>query len=413
MVTEANNRRFANRVLAYILALAVSADYLHRQVMAVILGPLAAEFTLNDKEMSWLPASYALAFVLGSLFLTFTVDRFGQRRMLAASLFGLGLFSVVSAMLSSYPVMLLSRALMGFSAALLAPAAQSMIGQYIDGGAKVKAVGLLSAASPFGLILGFGLWGIISGKLGWQWAVVSSGVLTLILGLVVWKNCPIEETSHRGEYSIAIMGRNVLDIFWIKSFRYLSLAFACTSVGLTASVQLNPTILVRSYGMTLEQAGIYLALIFGILGVLSALLSGQLVTLFEHRFSRISFWVCIGATVTSAPLYAAAYLAHSVAQMLMLLAAATLFGFLCAPQLLLVIQRVVPGHLSALALGLTTACFTGFSMGISLPLVGWASDYLSADYGDAALRISMVVVPSIFYMIALWFYALAARHFPD
>jgi MFS family permease len=405
-----NNQASVGLLLACLLAGAASIDYVHRQVMAVVLQGAGASLAIGDAEMSWLLAIYALTFVAGSVGLTFTIERYGRRRMLCLALLGLGLFSLLGGLTNSYWPLLLCRALMGLFAALLAPAAQAIIGHYFQNELKIRAIGLLTAAAPFGLILGFGLWGWIVSQFGWQWALACAGFLSLFFCLLLAKVPADVPVAHSAGRSTS-MYKSLLTIFEVKSFRYLSFGFAAASVGLTDSVQWGPTILVRNHGLPLELVGIYLAIIFGVVGTASALLSGQLASRLVQRLPRIPFWLCVAATLVSAPLYGLAYLSDGTMQMLVLLTLATLFGFLSGPQLLVVIQTVIPNHLSAQALGLTSACFTGFSMGITLPLLGYVSDLLAVPYGEDALRYAMVVVPSFFYVVALLFYGLGARHF--
>ncbi|MGV6806546.1 MAG: MFS transporter [bacterium] len=401
--------------MAYLLGVAVSVDYLHRQLLAIALAQVSDSFQLIGSEMGWLLAVYALTFVAGSLFLTFTVERFGYSRVLCVALAGLGASALLSAFSVSYSMLIFCRALMGLCAAVLAPAAQSIIVRDVSLDKKTRAASLIAAGGPFGLIIGFSFGGWIAGQFGWQWAFAISGLATLLLCVRLWRyfgeSTTVQAEQRHSLENTRSVGSN-LELFRLKSFIFLTIGFTFASVGLTASVQFNPAILVKVHGVPLEKVGLALATIFGVVGMVSSVLSGRLSGWLERYSSRAPFWICIAAVVISAPLYAAAYLSADGVTMLVLLTAGTLAGFLYSPQLLLVIQNVVPGHLSARALGLATASFTGVSMGLALPLVGWLSDELAGRFGDYALNHAMVWIPSAGYALALLFFVLGAKYYP-
>ena len=119
--------------------------------------------------MQWVVTSYAIAFggllILGGR----AADTFGRRRMFIS---GLVLFSAASLAggLARDPVLLLaSRALQGAGAALVAPAALSLITTgYAEGPHRNRALGLYGATASIGFVAGQVLGGVLVDFTSWR-----------------------------------------------------------------------------------------------------------------------------------------------------------------------------------------------------------------------------------------------------
>src|SRR5450755_3662280 len=135
----------------------------------VALPQLADGLHINSSDIGWTITSYSLIF--GSLLLLGgrAADLIGRRRMF---LTGLGIFtaaSVASALAASSSVLFAARAGQGLGAAMLSPAALSIImATFTEGHERARALGAWGAVGGAGAAVGVLLGGALTSLIGWQ-----------------------------------------------------------------------------------------------------------------------------------------------------------------------------------------------------------------------------------------------------
>src|ERR671928_144663 len=142
---DANGARStAHRWLLPVLLVAQLMVILDITAVNIALPHIAADLRLSGSTISWTITSYSLIFGSLLLFGGRAADLLGRRRMF---LTGLGVFtasSFASAMAGSAPMLFASRAGQGLGAAILSPAALSIITSAFHGPRRAKAL------SPWG-----------------------------------------------------------------------------------------------------------------------------------------------------------------------------------------------------------------------------------------------------------------------
>ena len=135
----------------------------------VALPQLADGLHINTSDIGWTITSYSLIF--GSLLLLGgrAADLIGRRRMF---LTGLAIFtaaSVASALAASSTVLFAARAGQGLGAAMLSPAALSIImATFTEGHERARALGAWGAVGGAGAAIGVLLGGALTSLIGWQ-----------------------------------------------------------------------------------------------------------------------------------------------------------------------------------------------------------------------------------------------------
>jgi EmrB/QacA subfamily drug resistance transporter len=159
--------RHAHRLLA-LLALAQLMVILDISAVNVALPDMAADLDLSGGRLGWAITAYSLVF--GSLLLLGgrAADLLGRRRVFLA---GLGVFtsaSLVSALAGSAGVFFAARAGQGLGAALLSPAALSIITSAFDGPRRAKALGVWGAVGGAGAAAGVLAGGMLTEWVDWR-----------------------------------------------------------------------------------------------------------------------------------------------------------------------------------------------------------------------------------------------------
>src|SRR3954469_2111907 len=157
----------AARLLA-LLALAQLMVILDISAVNVALPGMATDLGLSGGQLGWAITSYSLVF--GSLLLLGgrAADLLGRRRVFLA---GLGVFTVaslVSALAGSAAVFFAARAGQGLGAAMLSPAALSIITTAFQGPERAKALGVWGAVGGAGAAVGVLLGGVLTELVDWR-----------------------------------------------------------------------------------------------------------------------------------------------------------------------------------------------------------------------------------------------------
>jgi EmrB/QacA subfamily drug resistance transporter len=166
--TKGTKQQHRTRQLALILVAAfmVVLDF---SIVNVALPSIERELGLAQAQVQWVVTGYAIAFggllILGGR----AADLLGRRRMFIV---GLVIFSLASLAggLAMDPVLLISaRVIQGAGAAIVAPAALSLITTgFPEGAERTRAIGLYGAISSVGFVAGQVLGGVLVQFTSWR-----------------------------------------------------------------------------------------------------------------------------------------------------------------------------------------------------------------------------------------------------
>ena len=155
------------------LALLCSAYFmviLDVSIVNVALPSIERDLHFSQGNLQWILSAYALTFGGFLLLGGRTADIVGRRRVF---MFGVVLFTLASlacGLSSSEGQLIAARAVQGLGAAILSPAALSIITTTFDEGAeRNKALGIWGAMGGSGAAVGVLLGGVLTKWLGWEW----------------------------------------------------------------------------------------------------------------------------------------------------------------------------------------------------------------------------------------------------
>jgi len=154
-------------------------------VVAIALPSIGEDLGFSRSGLQWVISAYVLAFGGFLLPAGRAADLWGRRRVFVV---GLVLFSGASLMCGlsgSAALLVAARAAQGLGAALVTPAALSILtGAYPEDGGRSRAVGFWTAAQAGGGASGWIVGGFLTQGPGWEWvffATVPVGVLGVLL----------------------------------------------------------------------------------------------------------------------------------------------------------------------------------------------------------------------------------------
>jgi EmrB/QacA subfamily drug resistance transporter len=156
------------RQLALILVAAfmVVLDF---SIVNVALPSIERELHLAQAQVQWVVTGYAIAFggllILGGR----AADLLGRRRMFIAGLIAFSLASLAGGLAQDPTLLIASRVIQGAGAAIVAPAALSLITtSFAEGPERTRAIGLYGAISSVGFVAGQVLGGVLVQLTSWR-----------------------------------------------------------------------------------------------------------------------------------------------------------------------------------------------------------------------------------------------------
>ncbi len=193
------------RRLSLVLTL-VSAQLvvmLDSSILNVALPSIAAELGLSATGTAWVLNAYFLSF--GGLLLVSgrAADIFGRRRMFLIGAAVLALGSVVGALAPDEGVLIAARVCQGAGAAMLSPAAMSVILARFTGSARTRTMSWWGAASTVGGALGVSVGGVLTGVLGWHSVMVATAAIAFAVLVAGWATLPPDEPGERRPFDAA------------------------------------------------------------------------------------------------------------------------------------------------------------------------------------------------------------------
>ncbi|GAA4902983.1 EmrB/QacA subfamily drug resistance transporter [Stackebrandtia albiflava] len=139
-------------------------------IVTVGLPVIGRGLGMADADLGWVLTAYALAF--GGLLLAGgrAGDLFGRRRLFRVGLVVFSAASLLGGLATDGGVLIAARVLQGVGAAIVAPAALSLLADTFPAGPRRnRALGVYGAMGGLGSVVGLLLGGALTEWFGWQW----------------------------------------------------------------------------------------------------------------------------------------------------------------------------------------------------------------------------------------------------
>src|SRR6476659_2118031 len=167
------------------LAVIVAAQFmvvLDVAIVNVALPSIKTDLGFSQESLQWVITAYSIFFGGFLLLGGRLADLLGRRRLFLAGLALFTISSLLDGLASSEASLIVFRSLQGLGAALLSPAALSILTtMFVEGKERNVALGIWAAASGSGGAAGVRLGGVLPSGLTWSWILVVPGPVGLVL----------------------------------------------------------------------------------------------------------------------------------------------------------------------------------------------------------------------------------------
>ena len=319
--------------VAWLLCGVYTISLMDRQLAAVLVEPIRAEFGVLDWHMGLLTGpAFALFYTVVGVPLARLADRYNRVNIIAISLLAWSVFTGLTGVAKTFLHMVIARVGVAVGEAGCNPAAYSLIGDYFDARRRATALSIFQMGGYIGSFLGLMLGGWIGHHYGWRSAFLIVGLPGIAVALL------LKFTLRELPRGSADPGRVVeklpspkqvlLGLLRKSSFCHLAFAAALHNFAVYGVGNWYAAFLMRSHGLTLLQTSMALAvvtLIGGALGTaLGGIISDRLAT--RRQDSRYYLWVPALSLLLGFPITQSVFIVQDTQVVIALLVPVVMFS---------------------------------------------------------------------------------------
>lgn len=174
-----------------LVAIAQFMVVLDTAITNVALPTIQEQLGFSNSSIQWVVTAYVLTFGGFLLLGGRAADLFGRRRTLLTGMLAFTLFSFLIGISNSETVLIVLRALQGMSAALMSPAALSIVlTTFRDGSERNRALGYWTLVATGGAAVGLLLGGVLTEYVGWRWNFFINVPVGIVMAFMISRFVP-------------------------------------------------------------------------------------------------------------------------------------------------------------------------------------------------------------------------------
>lgn len=419
---------YANYVLGVLVA-AYILSFIDRNILALLVGPIRAEFNISDFQFSILHGwAFTLFYIFLGLPIGWLADRFSRKWIITGGVFLWSIATCLCGVAKNFSTLFITRVGVGVGEAALSPPAYSLLSDSFE----PRRLRWATAIYASGITLGSGTSYMIGGWLyekfvamgGWQlpaldlsfkpWQLtfVTVGVpgFLVVLALLFVREPPRQKTAlDKDEAEPTAVVLAYVREHWQA---YAGLIFGMSMMAVIGYGMLTwlPEFLLRTFGMAKAEGGAWLGSIFIFGGTAGTFFGAVFAELLQRRGYEDANMRLIGlvAAILVIPSVTAA-LVPSVTVSLWLFAFVTFLQYTHFGVGIAALQLITPNRMRAQVSAFMLFCTNLFGMALGGSFVAFFTDFVFRS--DAALNYSLAVVAGIVYPLAALSIFLGLRHY--
>jgi predicted MFS family arabinose efflux permease len=251
-----------------LLGLAGFASMASMRICDPMLVVLSEEFQVSTGDASAVVSAYAVVYGLSQLFYGPMGDRFGKLRVVSLAVLACALFSAITALSVSLPMLVVMRGFMGAAAAGVIPLSMAWVGDRVPYERRQETLAKLMSATVIGMMSGLWFGGFTADTLGWRGAFVALAILFamaagLLLKLLRGQTWPVSADAPGVWASFRTTGQ----LLATPRVRWVLSVTASEGALVFGTMAFMPTHLHQHYGLSVVAAGSVMML-YGVGGLL-------------------------------------------------------------------------------------------------------------------------------------------------
>jgi predicted MFS family arabinose efflux permease len=363
-----------------------TSNFIDRTILSVLQQPIKEELKLTDSQLGMLGGlAFAVLYSTLGIPIARLAERHSRRGIITASLVVWSAMTALCGTAGSYGGLFAFRVGVGVGEAGATPPAHSLIADYFPPRRRATALSIYSLGIPIGVLAGSVLGGLIAQKYGWRPAFAIVGLPGL--GLAVLTQFTLREPprgySEGGEAAGSAMP-SLMDVvrrlMSRRSFVHVAAGAALASFGGYGVGSFAAPYFIRSFGLTLAQAGIVMGLITGAAAAVGTLGGGLLADRAARRDARWYVWIPAIGLAVAMPLYMIGYQIPDWKLAVAILLVPPMLHYTYLGPSFGVMHNMVLPRMRATATALLFLVINLIGLGLGPTLTGMASDYFARHH---------------------------------
>ena len=400
--STASERNTGRGTLLGMLLIAYSFNFVDRQIVGILVGPIKTELALTDTQLGLLGGvAFALFYTGLGIPIALLADRKGRSGVIAISLALWSGFTALCGAATNFWQLFACRLGVGVGEAGGVAPSYALIADSFPAAQRARALAIFSLGIPLGSAAGVLFGGYVAANFGWRSAFVAVGLAGIAFAPIFrWI---VRDPPRVADAPAAIPVREVARTlagkpsFWLLSFG----AASSSMLGYGVAFWL-PQLLQRSHGLNLVQTSQFYGGVLLIGGVAGVLLGGWLGDRAGAKDKAGYARLPAIAFLAAVPLYAAAIHGSSATAAFPLFVLCQALAYIWLGPVIAAVQQLVPQPMRATASAVFLFVNNLIGIGAGTLVMGALSDALAPRLGDEALRASMLI-SLVFYLAAAAF----------
>lgn len=382
-------------IMLAVLFMISTVSNVDRQIMSVAIEPIKAEFHATDTEMGLLTGfAFALFYATLGLPIARWADRGDRKLIITISITFWSLMTAVCGIVQNFTQMFLARIAVGIGEAGALPTAQSLIADYFPPEARGRAIGIFTMAGVAGFALALIGGAQLASHFGWRSMFVVFGLSSILTAAIAW--LVLHEPRALLSHATRSQGeplRQAIGALWSKpSFLWQIVGAVFYGVVCYGALVFVVSHLVRSFALSLANAGALYGVISSVTAIIGALAGGYLADRLGKR-DVSSVPVLTGLLMLGAfPAYVIALLSHDLVTFIIAMLIGGALIFAAGPPLFAGVHIVCGSKRRASAIATLYLLMNLIGLGGAPVATGFLSDRFGEIYGSGTgLRIAMLI----------------------
>lgn len=400
------------------LTIVSAFNYLDRQLLGLALPGIKGEMHVSDTVLGLVSGiAFLLFYSIMGIPIAWAADRFNRRNIIAIGFAFWSFMTLLTGWVTNIWQLAVARFLMGAGEACGLAPSNSIIADLFRAERRPLAFSVFGTAVSISSIVFFPIVGWFGQEHGWRSMFIVAGLPGIVLALIFFLTVrePQRGASEARRIAKASQeGFRTSIAFLARSKTYICLVAGSTLMGLNvfAASVWTPTFLTRVHDLTLMEVATTIGPIRGVAGVLGVLLGGLAIDFLSRRASHWRMTLPGIACLLAAPAELVFLIADDTAIWLGAYAASAFLLLVHQGPVFAAIVGVARLRMRAVATSvlLLFSALIGQAMGPAV--VGFLNDYLAPQFGNEAVRYSMLVIVVTAVLAGLIF-LLAAKFIDD
>ena len=388
-------------------------NFVDRQILAILAGPIQADLDLSDTQMGLLGGvAFALLYSTLAVPLAWVADKTNRSWVITISLVVWSGFTAICGLAQGFWSIFLARLGVGIGEAGGVAPSYALISDHFPSEKRARALAIYSLGIPLGSATGVVAGGYIAATVDWRLAFFVVGFAGLLIAPFfkyfvrdkVKQPVPADQTAAPYSFKGTVVLLAKKKAFWFLAFG----AASSSMLGYGIAFWL-PSLLQRSFGLSLIETSLFFGAILLIGGVAGVLGGGMIGDWLGRKDKAAYGLIPAAAFLLAVPLFAAGIMSGSATVAFILFLIPQALAYFWLGPVLSAVQHLVPADSRATASALFLLINNLIGIGGGIFFLGALSDSLTPIYGEDGLRYSMLYSLT-FYVIAAALMALAAKH---